>query len=196
MSFVTLLLAALIPIAAARQQPVNSTVTVMGLVTVPSGDFRSSSADEGFAIQDQTGGIWVTVPKNPHYRLGERIRVTGTLTTSESKLQITPTAFERLAGSQLLVATGQVGPATLGYLITVEGEITQPVEKDAEYGWKVFINDGSGEAQIYLNKSTDIDAHAPYLKAGRRIRVTGFGNQYGTAYEVDPRFQRDIVPLP
>lgn len=30
-------------------------MTVEGLVTVPSGDFRSSSGDEGFALQDQTG---------------------------------------------------------------------------------------------------------------------------------------------
>jgi hypothetical protein len=52
-----------IPIASARTQKKGATLTVLGLVTVPSGDFRSSSADEGFAIQDQTAGIWVSIAK-------------------------------------------------------------------------------------------------------------------------------------
>ena len=107
----------------------RSAVTVEGLVTVPSGDFRSSSSDEGFAIQDQTGGIWVSLDKNLHLRLGERVRVSGTLGESQQKLQIAtdPAGIERLPGTQLRVATGQVGQATLGYLVTVQGTVTQPV---------------------------------------------------------------------
>ena len=34
--------------------------------------------------------------------------------------------------------------------------------------------------------ATDIDPRAPYLKKGRTVRVTGFSNQYGSTYEVDP----------
>jgi len=185
---------ATIPIAAARQQAQGSSVTVEGLVTVPSGDFRSSSSDEGFAIQDQTGGIWISLSKNLHLRLGERVRVTGTLGESQEKLQIAvaPANVERLPGSQLRVATGQVGAATLGYLITVEGTVTQPVADDPPYGYRVFLDDGSGAIQVYLNASTDIDPRSPSFKTGRKIRVTGFGNQYGSTYEVDPRFRRDI----
>lgn len=185
---------AFVPIAAARQQAQGTSVTVEGLVTVPSGDFRSSSSDEGFAVQDQTGGIWVSVTKNLHLRVGQRVRVSGTLGESEEKLQIvaSPADVQRLPGQELRVATGQVGAATLGFLLTVEGTVTQPVEKDLPYGYKVFIDDGSGPVQIYLNASTDIDPLSPWFKPGRKIRVTGFGNQYGTAYEVDPRSRRDI----
>jgi DNA/RNA endonuclease YhcR with UshA esterase domain len=185
---------AFVPIAAARQQAQGTSVTVEGLVTVPSGDFRSSSSDQGFAIQDQTGGIWVSVEKNLDLQLGQRVRVTGTLGESEEKLQIAaaPADVRRLPGQELRVPTGQVGEATLGFLVTVEGTVTQPVEKDLPYGYKVFIDDGSGPAQIYLNASTNIDPLSPWFKPGRKIRVTGFGNQYGTAYEVDPRSRRDI----
>lgn len=70
--------------------------------------------------------------------------------------------------------------------------MTQPVEDDLPYGYKVFIDDGSGPAQIYLNASTNIDSRAPLYKPGRKIRVTGFGNQYGATYEVDPRSRRDV----
>lgn len=185
---------AFVPIATARQQAQGASVTVEGLVTVPSGDFRSSSSDEGFAVQDQTGGIWVSLNKNLHLRLGQRVRVSGTLGESEEKLQIVadPADVQRLPGRELRVATGQVGAATLGFLITVEGTVTQPVEDDLPYGYKVFIDDGSGPAQIYLNASTNIDSRAPWFKPGRKIRVTGFGNQYGATYEVDPRSRRDV----
>jgi DNA/RNA endonuclease YhcR with UshA esterase domain len=185
-----------IPVAEARQQA-QGTVTVEGLVTVPSGDFRSSSEDNGFAIQDQTGGIWVSLQKNLNLRLGQRVQVTGTLGQSNQKLQIAvdPADVKVLPGKELRVATGHVGPATLGFLITVEGALTEPVQKDAQYGYKVFIDDGTGQAQVYINSTTDIDPRAPWLKPGRTIRVTGFGNQYDTAYEVDPRSQKDIRPV-
>jgi DNA/RNA endonuclease YhcR with UshA esterase domain len=188
-----------IPIAAARQQAQGATVTVIGLVTVPSADFSSSSGDKGFAIQDQTGGIWISVAQNLRLRLGQRVEVTGVLGTSENKLQLVPAKLSDvkvLPGSELRVATGQVGPATLGYVITVEGTVTsQGVEDDLPYGYKLWLDDGSGPAQIYLNATTNIDPRAPHFKPGRRLRVTGFGNQYATAYEVDPRSRKDIVDL-
>jgi len=189
-----------IPIASARTQKQGTTVTVLGLVTVPSGDFRSSSGDEGFAIQDQTAGIWVSIAKKDRrLRLGQKVLVTGKLGTSAGKLQIAPGDLSDVQvqpGSDLRVATGQVGVATLGYVVTVEGTITQDPVRDHPYGYRLFVDDGTGPVQVYLNASTDIDPHAPYLKAGRRVRATGFGNQYDTTYEVDPRSRRDLVALP
>lgn len=188
---------AYIPIAAARAQA-SGNVTVMGLVTVPSGRFRSSSEDEGFAVQDQTGGIWVSIAKNLHLHDGERVVVSGALGTGAGKLQIAADAthVHRLAGKALRVATGSVGPYTAGDIITVEGTVTSAPEQDASYGWKMYLDDGTGAALVYLNASTDIDPHAPALRKGRRLRVTGFGNQYDTHYEVDPRGRSDLQPLP
>ena len=188
-----------IPIAAARTQTQGTTVAVMGLVTVPSGNFRSSSEDEGFAIQDQTAGIWISVKKDLRLEIGQRVLITGTLGQSVGKLQIVPNSpadVEALPGVRLRVATGQVGVATLGYLISVEGTITQDgVVADLPYGYKVILNDGSGVAQVYLNASTNINPRAPYLKPGRQLRVTGFGSQYNTTYEIEPRDRRDLEPV-
>jgi len=186
-----------IPIAKARQQSPGTAVVVEGLVTVPSGDFRSSSGDAGFAVQDQTGGIWVSVTRNPGLPVGQRVRVSGTLGQNASKLQILADAagITRLPGRELRVATGQVGPATLGFLVSVEGTVTQPVVADLPYGYRLFLDDGSGPVQIYLNLTTHIDPKAPDLRPGRRLHVTGFGNQYNTTYEVDPRSRQDIKPL-
>jgi DNA/RNA endonuclease YhcR with UshA esterase domain len=188
-----------IPIAAARTQAQGTSVAVMGLVTVPSGNFRSSSEDEGFAIQDQTAGIWISVKKDLRFEIGQRVLISGTLGQSVGKLQIVPNSpadVEALPGVRLRVGTGQVGVATLGYLISVEGTITQDgVVADLPYGYKVFLNDGSGVAQVYLNASTNINPRAPYLKPGRQLRVTGFGSQYNTTYEIEPRDRRDLEPV-
>ena len=184
-----------IPIAKVRHQPPGTKVKVIGSVTVPSGDFSSSSGDEGFAIQDQTGGIWVSVKKNPHLSIGQKVHVSGTLGRSNAKLQIVPDRIITQDAHPLCVATGEVGAAVMGYIITIEGTITaEGVQPDGKDGAKLWIDDGSGKAQVYLNASTDIDAKAPYLKPGRTLRVTGFGNQYDKAYEVDPRSKKDIEP--
>ena len=133
-----------IPIVTARVQAQGATIAVMGLVTVPSGDFRSSSGDEGFAIQDQTAGIWISVQKNLKFKVGQRVLVSGTLGQSFGKLQIVPNSLadvKALPGVKLGVATGQVGMATLGYLISIEGTITHDgVVDDLPYGYKVFLN--------------------------------------------------------
>src|ERR1700732_52627 len=52
-------------IGAARALPLGTVVTVEGSVTVPSGLLSSGgSLDQGFAIQDRTGGIYVSVATN------------------------------------------------------------------------------------------------------------------------------------
>ena len=168
----------------------------MGLVTVPSGIFRSSTEDEGFAIQDQTAGIWISVKQNPKLRTGQKVLVNGTLGVSNGKLQIVPKGVadvKALAGTRLRVATGQVGKATMGYLISVEGTITQEgVVDDLPYGYKLFLNDGSGVVQVFLSASTNMNPRALELKPGQPLRVTGFGSQYNTTYEVEPRSRRDL----
>ena len=185
-----------IPIVAARVQAQGTSVAVIGLVTVPSGGFRSSSGDEGFAIQDQTGGIWISVKQNLKLRTGQKVLVRGSVGESHGKVQIVPASLadiQALPGRKLEVATGQVGMATAGYLITVEGTITQDgVVDDLPYGYKLFLDDGSGVVQVFLSASTNIHPRAPFLKPGRKLRVTGFGSQYDKTYEVEPRHRRDL----
>jgi hypothetical protein len=53
-----------ISVAEARGLPLGTVVTIDGSVTVPSGAFNSSTGDQGFAIQDHTGGIYASTPDN------------------------------------------------------------------------------------------------------------------------------------
>src|SRR5688572_11342891 len=50
-----------VSIAEARALPAGTEVTVEGSITSPPGAFKSSKLDDGFALQDRSGGIYVRV---------------------------------------------------------------------------------------------------------------------------------------
>lgn len=184
-----------ISIAEARSLPLGTVVTVDGSLTVPSGAFSSSSFDQGFAIQDHTGGIYVSVADNLGFAPRQQVRVTGQLADSFGLLVLINVTDIKAHGSgpkvqPLPVATGAVGEATEGKLIRITGTITQPVENDLPFGFKVVVNDGSGEIQVFVNASTGIDVSG--LHQGQTLEVTGFSGQFADHFEVDPRFQDDI----
>jgi uncharacterized protein YdeI (BOF family) len=186
-----------ISIAAARRLPLGTSATVEGVVTVPSGIFKASISDEGFAVQDKTGGIYVSMSTNASLRAGERVRVTGKLTESMGTLTIVAAGAEALErrgrGSQvkpLVVSTGGVNERTEGRLVRVAGRITRAVGNDLPYGFRLFINDGTGEVQVFISASTGINTSD--LRLGQRVGVTGLGGQYKDHYEVSPRFSSDI----
>src|SRR5689334_4394647 len=186
-----------ISIAEARALPLGTVVTIDGSVTVPSGAFSSSTFDQGFAIQDHTGGIYVSVPDNLGFGLRQQVRVTGELadTVLPGLLVLINVTDIKAHGSgpkvqALPVATGAVGEATEGKLVRIRGTITQPIVNDLPFGFIIFINDGTGEVHSFVNASTGIDVSG--LSQGQTIEVTGFSGQFDTSYEVDPRFQDDI----
>lgn len=186
-----------VSIAAARALPPGTLVTVEGSVIVPSGAFKSGTSDEGFAIQDASGGLYVRTDANLGLRIRRQVRVTGRLADSNGQLILTTTGASdvkpRARGANVRaesVPTGRVGEATEGRLVRVSGTITKPVGSDLPYGYRVFINDGSGEVQVFVYASTAIDVSG--LQPGRRLGVTGFSGQYKDHYEIIPRFQSDI----
>ena len=184
-----------ISIAQARSLALGTTVTVDGLVTVASGTFSSSTFDQGFAIQDSTGGIYVSVPVNHSLAPRQQVRLTGTLADSSGLLVITDVTAIKVQGrgrtvQPLSVATGDVGEDTEGTIVRITGTITQPIVNDLPFGFIIVVNDGSGEVNVFVCASTGIDVSG--LSAGQTIEVTGFSGQFADHFEVDPRTQADI----
>ena len=186
-----------ISIAEARSLPLGTTVTIDGVVTVPSGAFSSSTFDQGFAIQDRTGGIYVSVPNNNGLMLRQQVRVTGTLadTVLPGLLVLVDVTEIKLLGTgpkvqPLPVATGDVGEDTEGQIVTITGTITAPVVNDLPFGFIIFMDDGSGETHAFVCASTGIDVRG--LQIGQIIEVTGFSGQFADSFEVDPRVQSDL----
>jgi DNA/RNA endonuclease YhcR with UshA esterase domain len=92
------------------------------------------------------------------------------------------------------VDTGSVNEATEGRLVVVEGVISQAVSNDLPFGYMFSVDDGSGEIQIFVSASTEIDLSG--LALGQPVRVIGFSGQFATTYEVQPRVQSDLRVLP
>jgi uncharacterized protein YdeI (BOF family) len=186
-----------IRIAEARSLPLGTIVTIDGVVTVPSGAFSSSTFDQGFAIQDRTGGIYISVPDNSGLSLRQQVRVTGKLgdTVLPGLLVLVDVTDIKVHGSgpkvtPLPVATGDVNDTTEGSLVTITGTITQPIINDLPFGFIIFVNDGSGEVHSFVCASTGIDVSS--LSPGQTVEITGFSGEFAGAFEVDPRTQADI----
>ena len=190
-----------IPIADARALPLGTVVTVEGSITVPSGDFAASTFDQGFGVQDATAGIYVSIQDNLGLNFHRRVRVTGTLDDDGFNLLVLrpadASAVEILPGASRVdpkpVATGDVSEATEGRLVEVAGVVTLGPTDDLPFGYSVFIDDGSGETQIFIPATTGVNPFKiPYIEVGAEIRVTGFSAQFLSQYEVLPRFRGDI----
>ena len=187
-----------VSIARARTLPLGTVVTVDGSATTPSGAFESSFFDKGFAMQDRTAGIYVSVAVDPNIAVRSQVRVTGTLRDSFGLLILVPDdpAAVVVHGKGPKVRptplrTGAVNEASEGRLVRVLATITQAPAADPPFGAKFFVNDGSGELTIFINTQTGIDLTG--LAVGQRVSVTGFSSQFDTHYEIDPRFPADIV---
>jgi len=190
-----------ISIDEARSLPLGTVVTIDGSVTVASGKFSSSTFDEGFAIQDNTGGIYVSTSDNLGLAPRQQVRVTGTLAevVLPGLLVLANVTEVKPHGTgpkvQVLpVATGDVGEETEGTIVRITGTITQPIVNDLPFGFIVVVNDGSGEVNVFVCASTGINVSG--LSPGQTIEVTGFSGQFADHFEVDPRTQADIRVLP
>ena len=189
----------IVSIKDARARPAGTTVTVEGVVTTPPGAFKSSTEDEGFAVEDASGaGLYVRTNVKASFGVGRRVRVTGRLGESNGKTVIVP-ADERgieprgRAASEVRpkrFSTREIGEATEGRLVRIAGVVSKPVQDDAPYGLRFFVDDGTGEVQVFVSSSTKISMAWP--RPGRRVSVTGFSGQYKEHYEVEPRFASDI----
>jgi hypothetical protein len=193
--------AQVIPIADARAEPLGTVVTVEGAITVPSGRFAASTFDQGFAVEDDTAGIYVSIAENQGLNYNRHVRVTGTLDDDGFGLLVLRPAdasdVETIPGATLIeaqpVATGDVSEATEGSLVEVSGTVTRGPTDDLPFGYSVFVDDGSGETQIFIPATTGVNPFTiPWVEVGQAIRVTGFGAQFLSQYEVLPRKRGDL----
>lgn len=187
-------------IAEARALPLGTKVTVEGTVSTPSGSFASSFFDQGFGLQDRSAGIYVSLQTELGLSPRDHARVTGTLADSFGLLILLVDDEEDVeacgrSGPLVVrrVATSAVAESTEGLLVAVKGTITRGPENDLPYGYKLFVDDGSGELSIFINLETGIDVTA--FAPGQRVSITGFSSQFDDHYEIDPRFAADIRVL-
>lgn len=188
-----------IDIADARALAADEEATIEGYVTVAPGTFYSAIGDQGFAIQDATGGIYVSVPDALDLDLGQHVRVSGRLaqiaqfTTLVAYSEDVEVQTGTMDVAPRSVATGEVGEPTEGELIEVYGTVTQMIMDDSPYGFKVYVDDGSGEVQVFIHIIDGVPVvDLSLLSVGEMISTVGLSAQYETTYEVTPRMTEDL----
>ena len=178
------------PIASARLQAAGTPVIVNGIVTV-----ASATLDEGFALQDASGGIYVSRTAGAAVRIGDRVRIDGRIVAPNNQIAIEPADIAAMGTGSIPVPgeirTGAVGPATEGRLIAVQGKIVGDVVDDQPWGWKVYLDDGSGPLLVFIATKTGFDTKP--LRAGQQLRITGFSGRYEQHTELLPRAPGDII---
>ena len=179
---------AIITIAEARSKPLGTNVDVQGNVTVVPGTY-----DNGFAIQDSTGGIYVYPSQQlTGISLGDVVEVQGSLKDYNGLLEISPvTSINKISSGTCpapkILTLDQVNESNEGLLVQVSGTVKSISGTTSK---TIVITDGNNDAEIYIPSNTNIDTSN--LSVGSSITVIGFLGQYKTAYEVKPRFQSDI----
>ena len=83
--------------------------------------------------------------------------------------------------------------ASDGRLVIIRGVVSLAVASDLPYGYKFYVNDGSGEIQVFISTSCNLDLSQ--MSLGQTVSITGFSGQFDTTYEVQPRIQKDIKVL-
>ncbi|OJH36365.1 DNA-binding protein [Cystobacter ferrugineus] len=188
------------PIAQARARDNGTTVIVEGHVTVPPGLFSSDTGNGSFAIQDDTGGIYVKVAETLGFGLGDHVRVTGTL-NEELGLRILesePASIQKLEGTRQVlpkdVSTSELQEPNEGLLVRVSGNVMEVFKDESPSGYSLLFSEGPGWVRLFVHMGAGIDPETlRSLSLGQRIQVTGFVSQYRTMYEVVPRQPSDLV---
>ena len=177
------------PVITARTAALGTRVTVEGVVTVPSGVI-----DAGFAISDGANGVHVAADSALRLRRGELVRVRGVVGDVHGLRSIRPDAVERRGTDAPMIPrdvdTGDVRERTEGWIVRVHGRTVTAVQPDLPYGYKLWIDDGSGRVQVFMPPS--VGAAFVQLATGAEVIVTGFSGQYDSAYEVIPVTRADV----
>ncbi len=164
-------------------------VRLTGVVTVASNTF-----DDGFAIQDATGGVYVLQSPGGPYVLGERIEIEGNITRKDGGIVIAPRTARRsgiaAVPAATRVATGKLGAAVEGRLVEVTGRVVRGPDGDLPWGWKLWVDDGSGEALVFVTAATRVDTSG--IRTGQSLSATGLGARYEQHFEILPRAAADL----
>ncbi|MFP6639823.1 MAG: hypothetical protein VCC04_06250 [Myxococcota bacterium] len=196
--------------------------SVEGEVSAASGIFNASYENPGFQLHDGTGGIFVLTDSNLGLERGDRVRVTGTTDCTSATLSLNqtdvssasrkgpvvfaPRQIGELAVAPEILGDPEVTPnwcdcldpfsATEGDVITVRGNAVADLEKDSVYGFKLFLDDGNGVAQIFIDADSDVPVDRirnRLLRQGRDLCVTGVVAEFaGVGFELLPRTRHDI----
>lgn len=188
-------------IGALADQPLGATVTVEGAV------IAAESFQNGFrlTLDDGTGQVilllWLPVYDEladpTRLQTGVRVRATGELEEYRGQREVVPAR-----GSDVVVTPAasaptrrdiaSITPADTGTPVAVEGTVTR--SEPFSQGYRVWIDDGSGEIMLLLWENLyGRVAGRERLTAGARVQAIGVVEEYRGTLEIIPQLPGDVT---
>jgi DNA/RNA endonuclease YhcR with UshA esterase domain len=188
-------------IGALADQPLGATVTVEGTV------IAAESFQNGFrlTLDDGTGQVVLLLWLSAYDRLadparlqtGVRVRATGELDEYRGQREVVPARGSDVIITQAAPAPAQrdiasITPADMGAVVAVEGTVTR--SEPFSQGYRVWIDDGSGEIMLLLWENIyGRVAGRERLTAGARVRAIGIVEEYRGTLEIIPQLPGDVT---
>mgnify|MGYP004464581413 CR=1 FL=1 len=173
-------------IAQIHQQPEEGfKYTVEGIVTSnASGHDKDTAFFDCIYIQDETGGI-NCFPVAGDFKIGDRVRVSGTTSSYQGERQLAVTKIEKIGDgtpvTPLTVTSAQVNDGSvLGRLVTLKGIVTA-IEMAEGKVQTILVRDPQGKvARVFIDGYICPESEVQNLKVGCAIEATGLASYDNT----------------
>ena len=169
-----------------HQQPEEGfKYTVEGIVTSnASGHDKDTAFFDCIYIQDETGGI-NCFPVAGDFKIGDRVRVSGTTSSYQGERQLAVTKIEKIGEGtpvqpKVVTATQVNDLSVLGQLITLKGHVTA-IEMAEGKVQTILVKDAHGKvARVFIDGYICSDTEVKDLKVGCEIAANGLASYDNT----------------
>ena len=186
------------PIAEVQAEPDEGVkYTIEGIVTSnASGYDKDTAFFDCIYVQDDTAGI-NAFPVAGNFKIGDKVRITGTTSSYQGERQIAVTSIEKIADAQApapkaVTAADLENQGYLGSLVTVEGTATK-IEYSNGLIQTIMVKDASGkEARVFIDGYITTAKDVENAKVGCHVKATGLASYDNTFVLEDgtPVYQR------
>ena len=186
------------PIAEVQAEPDEGVkFTIEGIVTSnASGYDKDTAFFDCIYVQDDTAGI-NAFPVAGNFKIGDKVRITGTTSSYQGERQIAVTSIEKIADAQApapkaVTAADLENQGYLGSLVTVEGTATK-IEYSNGLIQTIMVKDASGkEARVFIDGYITTAKDVENAKVGCHVKATGLASYDNTFVLEDgtPVYQR------
>ena len=159
--------------------------TVEGIVTSNASGFDKDTAFfDCIYVQDNTAGI-NAFPVAGNFKIGDKVRVTGTTSSYQGERQLAVTKIEKIADAEapapVEVTAAQINDGSvLGSLVKIKGTITRVEEAEGKIQ-TIMVKDAAGnEARVFIDGYITKDTEVENAVVGNLVEAVGLASYDNT----------------
>ena len=159
--------------------------TVEGIVTSNASGYNKDTAFfDCIYVQDNTAGI-NAFPVAGNFKIGNKVRVTGTTSSYQGERQLAVTKIEKIADAEaptpVEVTAAQINDGSvLGSLVKIKGTITRVEEAEGKIQ-TIMVRDAAGnEARVFIDGYITKDTEVENAVVGNLVEAVGLASYDNT----------------